>query len=130
VESPTDRRPPERRDERQATGHGTDAWRVFLALFVAVVLYGVFGVLTLGSIAFGMGYFAPASCGMLTTVECPQVSKGLLMIAGGVLGLIGPAVLAVYIAGTTKPRRTAVISACLGLATWAALVGTAIGLAR
>ncbi|MFE6234845.1 hypothetical protein [Cellulosimicrobium sp. NPDC057862] len=52
------------------------------------------------------------------------------MFADGVVGLLAPAVLAVYIAGTSWPRRTGVIAACLGLATWAALVGTAVSLAR
>ncbi|NDO91341.1 hypothetical protein [Cellulosimicrobium composti] len=103
---------------------------MFLALFVAGVLYVVFGFLSLGLIAAGMGSFDPTSCAVLMPAECPQPGKGLLQIAGGVVGLFVPAVLAVYIAGTTRPRRTAVISACLGLATWAGLVGTAVSLAR
>lgn len=103
---------------------------MFLALFVAGVLYVVFGFLSLGLIASGMGSFDQTACAVFMPAECPQPGKGLLQIAGGVVGLFVPVVLAVYIAGTTRPRRTAVISACLGLATWAGLVGTAVSLAR
>ncbi|WP_336726298.1 hypothetical protein [Cellulosimicrobium cellulans] len=130
MESPTDRKPVERGDDRVSAARGTETWRVFLALLVAGVLYLVLGFFALFVVVAGMDSFDPTSCGMLVPVECPQPGKGLLQIAGGVVGLFAPAVLAVYIVGTSKPRRTGVIAACLGLATWAALVGTAVGLAR
>lgn len=130
MESPTDRKPIERGDDRRSAGQGPETWRVLLALLVAGVLYVVLGFLALFMVVAGIDSFDPASCGMLVPVECPEPGKGLLQIAGGVVGLFVPAVLAVYIAGTSRPRRTGVISACLGLATWAALAGTAVSLAR
>ncbi|MFF2831075.1 hypothetical protein ACFVSK_04880 [Cellulosimicrobium cellulans] len=130
MESPTDRKSIERPVDRRSAGQGAETWRVLLALLVAGVLYLVFGFLALFLLVAGMDSFDPASCGTLVPVECPQPGKGLLQIAGGVVGLFVPAVLAVYIVGTSRPRRTGVISACLSLATWAVLVGTAVGLAR
>lgn len=125
-----DQTPVERGDDRRSAAQGTETWRVLLALSVAGGLYLVFGFFALFMIVAGMDSFDPTSCGMLVLVECPQPGKGLLQIAGGVVGLFVPAVLAVYIVGTSRPRRTGVISASLGLATWAALVGTAVSLAR